>query len=149
MAKPGAEAKKSKVNRGSVQRAVTGPDAARVRYLAAGLAFASELIHLWAVPGWYAEWNTAGYLLLFVAGCQGALGVSLLFGAGKRPLRLGILFNLFVVFVWAFTRVVGIPAWLAFMPLPVEASGLLATAAEVALVVLLVVLLRTYKRKGQ
>jgi hypothetical protein len=111
-------------------------------YVAAALSFLAYGIHLWVLSEQYLEWNTAGYFFLFVAACQGALGVSLLFGPGRWTLRLGILLNLLVVFVWAFTRTVGIPAWIAFMREPVGALDLTATAAEVVLVILLVNLRR-------
>src|SRR3712207_9163924 len=79
---------------------------ARLRYPAAGLAFVSELIHLWVVPGQFVVAMLPGIFFLLVASCQGLLAVSLLFGPGRWTLRLGILLNLFVIFVWAFTRVV-------------------------------------------
>ena len=120
----------------------------RLRYPAAGLSFLAQLIHLWALPEHYLMWDTAGYFFLFVATCQGALGVSLLFGPGRWTLRLGILLNLFVVFVWAFTRTVGIPAWVGvFMREPVGVLDLSATAAEIALVVLLVRLRRDLRKE--
>jgi hypothetical protein len=120
----------------------TGEGKVTLRYLAAALSFLAQLIHLWVLPEHYLMWNTAGYLFLFVAACQGVLGVSLLFGPGRWTLRLGISLNLFVVFVWAFTRIVGIPSWIAFMQEPVGVLDLAATTAEVALVVLLVKLTR-------
>jgi len=127
----------TKVERGNV----------RLRYPAAGLSFLAQLIHLWVLPEHYLMWDTAGYFFLVVAACQGTLGVSLLFGPGRWMLRLGIFLNLFVVFVWAFTRTVGIPAWVgAFMREPVGVLDLSATIAEVALLVLLVKLKRDLVR---
>lgn len=115
----------------------------RYAYVAAALAFLAQLIHLWVLPEHYLTWDTAGYFFLIVAACQGFLGVSLLFGAGRWTLRFGILLNLFVIFVWGFTRTVGIPAWIgSFMREPVGALDLAATTAEVALVVLLAKLRR-------
>jgi hypothetical protein len=114
-----------------------------LRYPAAGLALVSELIHLWVLPGQFVVAMLPGTFFLLVAGCQGLLAVSLLFGPGRRTLRLGILFNLFVVFVWAFTRVVSVPQVFAPVRLPVEGLDLVATAAEVALVILLMRLRRS------
>jgi hypothetical protein len=51
--------------------------------------------------------------------------------------RLGILLNATIVFVWIVTRFWGIPAAVGFAQLPVEALGLAATVAEIALIVLL------------
>jgi hypothetical protein len=122
-------------------------DRAALRYVAAALAFVSELIHLWVLPEQYAIWGGRGIFFLVVAACQGSLAVSLMFGPGRRTLTWGILLNLFVVFVWAFTRVLGLPAWTVFIPLPLGALDLTATAAELALVVLLVRLRRDLPRK--
>jgi hypothetical protein len=108
-----------------------------LRYPAAGLALVSELIHLWVLPGQFVVAMLPGIFFLLVAACQGLLAASLLFGPGRRTLRFGILLNLFVVFVWAFTRVVSIPELFAPVRLPVEGLDLVATAAEVALVILL------------
>ena len=116
---------------------------AQLRYPAAALAFVSELIHLWVLPGQLVVAMLPGIFFLLVATCQGLLGVSLLFGPGRWTLRFGILLNLFVVFVWSFTRLVSVPELFAPVRLPVGGLDLAATAAEVALVVLLVRLRRS------
>jgi hypothetical protein len=121
---------------------------AALRYAAAALAFISELIHLWVLPEQYAIWVGRGVFFFVVAACQGALAASLLFGPGRKTFTWGVLLNLFVVFVWGFTRVLGLPAWTALMPLPVGALDLTATTTELALVVLLVRLRRKLPRKG-
>ena len=127
------------VPKGTTYTTKAGGLAPRYAYVAAALSFLAQSIHLWVLPEHYLTWDTAGYFFLIVAACQGALGVSLLFGAGRWTLRLGIALNLLVVFVWAFTRTVGIPAWIgSFMREPVGTLDLAATTAEVALVVLLV-----------
>ena len=78
------------------------------------------------------------YLILFVV----VLAVNLLLDPGRWTLRFGTLLNLFVVFVWASTRVVSVPELFAPVRMPVEGLDLVATAAEAALVVLLVRLRR-------
>src|SRR3712207_6528691 len=118
-----------------------------LRYPAAGLALVSELIHLWVLPGQLVVAMLPGLFFLFVAMSQGLLAVSLLFGAGRWTLRFGILFNLFVVFVWSFTRVVSVPELFAPVRLPVGGLDLAATAAEVALMILLVRLRRSLPPK--
>jgi hypothetical protein len=70
-----------------------------LRYLAATLAFASELIHLWVLPGQFVVAMLPGLFFLLVATSQGLLAVSLVFGPGRWRLRFGILLNLFIVFV--------------------------------------------------
>ena len=116
---------------------------AALRYPAAGLALVSELIHLWVLPGQFVIAILPGTFFLLVAISQGLLAVSLLFGAGRWTLPLGILLNLFVVFVWSFTRVVSIPELFAPVRLPLGGLDLAATAAEVALVILLLRLRRS------
>jgi hypothetical protein len=110
---------------------------AALRY-PAGLALVSELIHLWVLPGQLVVAMLPSIFFLLVAACQGLLAVSLLFGPGRWALRFGILLNLFVVFVWAFTCVVSVPELFAPVRLPVVGLDLVATAVEVELVVLLV-----------
>ncbi len=120
---------------------------AALRYPAAGLALVSELIHLWVLPDQFVVAMLPGIFFLLVATCQGLLAVSLLFGPGRWTLRFGILLNLFVVFVWSFTRVVSVPELFAPIRMPVGGLDLAATAAEVTLVVLLVRLRRALPPK--
>jgi hypothetical protein len=76
---------------------------------AAALSFASQLIHLWVLPGAFvARPLTASFVLLAVV-CQGLLGVSLLFGPGRWVVRFGLLLNATIVFAWAVTRGAGFP----------------------------------------
>ncbi len=116
---------------------------AALRYPAAALAFVSELIHLWVLPGQFVASMLPGAFFLLVAIGQGLLGMSLLFGPGRWALRFGILLNLFVVFVWSFTRVVSVPELFAPVRLPMGGLDLAVTAAEAALVILLVRLRRS------
>ena len=120
---------------------------AALRYQAAALAFVSELIHLWVLPGQFVVAMLPAIFFFLVSVGQGLLAVSLLFDPGRWTLRFGILLNLFVVFVWAFTRVVSVPELFAPVRLPVGGLDLAATAAEVALVVLLVRLSRSLSPK--
>jgi hypothetical protein len=122
-------------------------DKATLRYAAAALALGAQLVHLWVLPEQYAIWVGRGVFFFVIAACQGALAVSLLFEPGRKTFTWGVLLNLFVVFVWGFTRVAGLPAWTVLMPLPVGALDLTATAAELALVALLVRLRRDLPRK--
>ncbi|MDQ3784533.1 MAG: hypothetical protein M3360_06615 [Actinomycetota bacterium] len=117
---------------------INGGDNATIRYLAAGLAFASELIHLWVLPGQLVAAVLPGLFFLLVAMGQGFLAVSLLFGPGKWALRFGILLNLTIVFAWALTRVVSVPELFEPIRLPIGSLDLAATAVEITLVVLLV-----------
>ncbi len=118
-----------------------------LRYVAASLAFASELIHLWVVPGQLVAAMLPGVFFFLVAAGQGLLGASLLFGPGRWALRFGLLLNLFVIFVWLLPRVVSVPELFEPLRLPVEGLGAIATAAEAALVVLLVGLRRSVPPK--
>jgi hypothetical protein len=60
---------------------------------------------------------------------------------------LGIPLNVFVILVWAITHVVSVPELFEPLRLPIEGLGAIATAAEAALVVLLVRLRRSVPPK--
>ena len=121
-----------------------GPDPRR---LAAALAFVSQGIHLWVLPGQLAAAMPPGVFYFLVAVGQGLLGASLLFGGGRWTARFGVLLNVFVVLVWLLTRAVSIPQLFEPIKLPVEGLGAAATFVEVALVVSLMRLGRSLRRK--
>src|SRR4028119_1752463 len=108
------------------------------RRLAAALAFVSQGVHLWILPGQLAAAMPPGVFFFLVAMGQGLLGTSLLFGGGRWTALLGILLNVFVVLVWLLTRAVSIPQLFEPIRLPVEGLGVTATSVEVALVVSLI-----------
>jgi hypothetical protein len=105
--------------------------------VAAALAFASQLLLLWVLPQEFATRPLTGSFVLLAAVCQGMLAARLLLGPARWAVRLGILLNATVVFVWIVTRFWRFPAAVGFAQLPVEPLGLAATVAEVALIVLL------------
>ncbi|MBX5446406.1 hypothetical protein [Sphaerobacter sp.] len=109
---------------------------------AAGMAFASELIHLWVLPGEFTLAPMRGAFFLLVAMAQGALAVNLLFGPRRWTLRLGLILNVAIVATWAFTRLVGLPMLITFVRLPVGWLDLTATALEIALIATLIALRR-------
>src|SRR4028119_1309540 len=117
------------------------------RRLAAALAFVSQGIHLWVLPGQLVAAMPPGVFFLLVAVGQGRLGASLLFGGGRWTARFGILLNVFVVLVWLLTRAVSIPQLFEPIKLPVEGLGAAATFIEVVLVVSLMRLGRSLRRK--
>lgn len=117
------------------------------RRLAAALAFVSQGIHLWVLPGQLAAAMPPGVFFFLVAVGQGLLGASLLFGGGRWTARFGILLNVFVVLVWLLTRAVSIPQLFEPIKLPVEGLGAAATFVEVALVVSLMRLGRALRRE--
>jgi hypothetical protein len=119
----------------------------RLRYAAASLAFASQLIHLWLLPSEFVARPLSGSFMLLVAVCQGLLAVSLLFGPGKWVTRFGILLNACVVLTWVLRRFVEFPPVAGFPRLPVEPHILAATAAETLLLVLLFGIAREIKQK--
>jgi hypothetical protein len=116
------------------------------RSLAAALAFASQAVHLWVLPGQLAAAIPPGLFFFLVAAGEGLLGASLLLGGGRWTARLGVLLNVLVVLVWLLTRAVSIPQLFEPVRLPVEGLGALATATEVALVFVLVSLERSLSR---
>jgi hypothetical protein len=115
--------------------------------LAAALAFASQGVHLWVLPGQLAAAMLPGVFFFLVAVGQGLLGASLLFGGGRWTARFGILLNVSVVLVWLLTRAVSIPQLFEPIKLPVEGLGAAATFIEVVLVVSLMRLGRSLRRK--
>ena len=117
------------------------------RRLSAALAFVSQGIHLWVLPGQLAAAMPPGVFFFLVAVGQGLLGASLLFGGGRWTARFGVLLNVFVVLVWLLTRAVSIPQLFEPIKLPVEGLGAAATFVEVALVVSLMRLGRSLRRK--
>ena len=131
--------------------AKTGARAWTAHRVAAALAFASQLVHLWILPGEFAARPLVGAFVFLAAVCQSLLAASLLLSPGRWSVRLGILLNVTIVFVWIVTRFWGFPAAVGFARLPVEPLSLAATVAEVALIVLLVGIARHAKteRKKQ
>jgi hypothetical protein len=115
--------------------------------VAAALAFASQLIHLWILPGEFAARPLVGALVFLATVCEGLLTASLLLVPGRWAVRLGILLNATIVFVWIVTRFWGSPVAVGFVRLPVEPLGLAATVAMVALIVLLARIGRHVKKE--
>ena len=115
--------------------------------LAAALAFVSQGIHLWVLPGQLMAAMLPGVFFFLVAVGQGLLGASLLFGGGRWTARFGILLNVSVVLVWLLTRAINIPQLFEPIKLPVEGLGAAATFIEVVLVVSLTRLGRSLRRK--
>ena len=117
----------------------TGSQVWTAHPFAAALAFASRLVHLWILPREFAARPLVGALVFLAAVCEGLLAASLLLlGSGRWAVRLGIVLNTTIVFVWIVTRFWGFPAAVGFARLPVEPLGLAAKVTEVALIVLLV-----------
>ena len=107
--------------------------------VAGGLALGAALVHVWAMPGHFAEWWGYGAFFLLVAVAQGLYGLALWVRPGRALFFLGIGGSLAVVSLYAVTRTVGVPF---FGPHAgeVEAVGLtdsVAAVLEVALVVAL------------
>ena len=117
--------------------------------VAAALAFASQLLLLWVLPQEFATRPLTSSVVLLAAVCQGMLAARLLLGPARWAVRLGILLNATVVFVWIVTRSWGFPAAVGFMRLPMEPLGLAATAGELALIVLLVRLRKIQNKEGR
>lgn len=127
--------------------AYPGSKGPALRYAAVALAFASELIHLRLVPGQLVAAMLPAIFFLLVAVGQGILATSLLFGFGRWAIRLGLLLNLSVIFVWVLTGLVSVPELFEPLRLPFENLGLLATVTEVALVLVLVKLRKSLSPK--
>ena len=128
-------------------RVKTGSQVWTAHPVAAALAFASQLVHLWILPGEFAARPLVGVPVFLASVCEGLLAASFLLGSGRWAVCLGILLNTTIVFVWNVTRFWGFPAAVGFARLPVEPLGLAATVAEVALIMLLVGIGRHAKKE--
>src|SRR4028119_708655 len=100
------------------------------RRLSAALAFASQGIHLWVLPGQLAAAMPPGVFFFLVGMGHGLLGASLLFGGGRWTARFGVLLNVFVVLVWLLTRAVSVPQLFEPVKLPVGGLGAAAPPLE-------------------
>ncbi len=114
-----------------------------VLYAAAAFSLLAALIHLSVMPEHFEEWWGYGAFFLVLALAQGAYGAALLRRPSRPLLLLGIGGNLSIVALYLLTRTVGIPF---FGPHAGEVEGvgiadLSATAAELALVVMIGALL--------
>jgi FtsP/CotA-like multicopper oxidase with cupredoxin domain len=124
---------------------------ARVFLYAAALSLMAALTHAWAMPEHFEEWWGYGIFFLIAAAAQAGYGLALLRWRGRVLLLLGVVGNLSVVSLWAVTRTVGIPF---FGPHAGEVEGvgavdLVATAAELALVTVLLAALLPYARRSE
>ncbi len=111
-------------------------------YAAVGLAFAAALIHLWATPAHLEQWWGYGTFFVATAVGQGAFGVALLRRVTQPLVLAGIWANAAIVVLYVATRTGGLP--LGPHDGMVEDAGvldMLATVAEVGVVVALVALL--------
>lgn len=111
-----------------------------IRYIGSGLCFVSELIHLWLLPGQYEVFSGYGIIFLLIAMAQGFIGVNLLFEPRRRLLTFGLWANVLVAALYIFTHTIGVLVGIAFLPLPVDAYGIIATIVEIIAVILLYLL---------
>jgi len=68
-----------------------------LRYMAAGMCFLSELIHLWLLPEQYEIFIGYGIVFLLIAMAQGIIGANLLFEPRRRLLTFGLWVNALIV----------------------------------------------------
>lgn len=111
------------------------------RHSAAALALIGGAIHLWVAPEHYLEWPGYGLFFLIVASLQSVLAAALLFRPRRWMFVAGILGNLSIAALWAYTRTITVP--LGPMAGEAEAVGALdvaCTSVEAALVLLLMAL---------
>ncbi len=104
--------------------------------------FASELIHLWLLPVQYDVFIGYGLIFLLIAMAQGVIGANLLFAPRRRLLTFGLWVNVSLVFLYLFTHTVGVLVAEAFLPLPVDPFGVVATLCEMLVIGVLFLLRR-------
>jgi hypothetical protein len=124
-------------------------------YAAAALSLVAAMIHLWVTPEHLAHWWGYGAFFLICALAQGLGGVFLLRWPTQPLLLVGIVGNLAIVVLYVISRTWGMPIGpdlVVFSPAAAhledpELLGMTATAAEVALVMLLTMGLKgAYRR---
>ena len=117
-----------------------------ILHLAAIFSIVASLVHLWMAPAHLAEWWGYGAFFLAAAAAQGLFGLALLRWPARWLLLAGIVGNLALVSFYAVTRTVGIPFFgpHAGMVEEVGVPDLVATGAELGLVVALVMLSGTF-----
>ncbi len=118
-----------------------------MRYIIAGLCFASELLHLWLLPGQYEVFSVYGIVFLLIAMAQGFLSINFLFEPNRRIITFGLWINILVAFLYIFTHTIGVLVGLAFLPLPLDVFGVIATATEILAVGFLFALRRNYRKE--
>lgn len=126
-------------------------------YSAAAFSLVAALIHLWVASEHFLHWWGYGVFFIVVALAQGLFGMLILRWPGRPSIHLaGVWGNLMVVALYVISRTWGMPygpGWgtpfnpdVAHVEDP-EILGMSATAAEMAIVILLVVLLGGAQRR--
>jgi hypothetical protein len=111
---------------------------------AAALSLIAALIHAWMGPEHFAEWWGYGLFFLGTAIFQAGYAVDLIREPRADRLWLGIVVNLGIIVLWAWTRTVGIPLVgpHAGDVEPVGLVDVVSKLSEAGVVVLLLVVLR-------
>lgn len=102
---------------------------------------AAAAIHLAVTPEHWADSALLGAFFLLLGLAQCGYAVALVLGASRRLLLAGLVANLAVVLLWAWTRTVALPVGLGPRE-PAGALDVVATALELGAVVLAWVVLR-------
>ena len=112
-------------------------------YGAAALSLLAAFIHLWVMPGHFAEWWGYGTFFLLAAVAQTIYAAVLLRRPDPRLFAVGIVGNLAIIGLWVVTRTVGIPFFGPHAGEIETVGGIdgVANLVEVTLVVILGLLL--------
>jgi hypothetical protein len=121
-----------------------------ILYVAALISLTAAFIHLLVIPEHFGEWWGYGVFFVVAAAVQTLFALVLLRRPSSPVLLAGIVGNLAIVAVWIVSRTVGVPF---FGPGAGEieeigAHDIIATAAEIALIVLLAYLLQARQSSG-
>ena len=118
----------------------------RILYPAAALSVVAALAHLWAMPDHFREWWGYGAFFLVAALAQGLYGLGLLRWPSRALFVAGLAGNLAVLGLFGVVHTRGIPFFgpHAGEAHSVDALGLSASTAELALVIALVALARVF-----
>ncbi len=127
-----------------------GEERPMIYVAAAALSLIAGLMHVWVMPEHFAEWWGYGLFFLISAVAQGLYAALLLSRRpGKVLLLSGLIGNLAVVILFVATHTAGVPFFgpHAWEVEEFSALGAAATAAELALIVVLVSLLEGSLRR--
>ena len=116
-----------------------------VTVIAAQLSLAAGVIHFIIMPEHFAEWWGYGAFFLVLAAAQILYAELLLYCPRPSLFLVGILGNLCVIALWAWTRTVAVPLFGpgAGEPEAVATIDIISKGVELALMIVLTALLRS------
>jgi hypothetical protein len=124
-------------------------DINRLLYTASIFSMLAGIIHLIVMPEHFVEWAAYGVFFLVAAACQLIFGFLLFFQrpVSRELLWAGIIGNLAIIFLWLYTRTVGVP----FGPMagetePFGSLDTISKISEMVTIICSIVVFREYSK---